>query len=189
MNSNLVTRRDFSFRLASVVPAIGIAGSKFAFAGIPQAAKPTATDEITHTNEAIHQEVVFKAARKQVYEALTNAKEFEKVVQLSAAVKSGMVPPGKPAEISREPGGAFALFGGYISGRQLVLVPDKLIVQAWRAGSWDPDSYSIAKFALTDQGSTTKLVLDHAGFPNGDGEHLAEGWHINYWEPLAKSLG
>jgi activator of HSP90 ATPase len=188
MNSNLVTRRNFTVRLASLLPALGAAGTALASVAIPRAQKSAGTDEITHTNEAIHQEVIFKASRKRVYEALTDAKLFDKVIQLSAAVKSGMVPPGKPAEISREPGGAFALFGGYISGRQLVLVPEKLIVQAWRAGSWDPDSYSIAKFALSDQDANTKLIFDHSGFPNGEGPHLAEGWHVNYWEPLAKAL-
>jgi hypothetical protein len=32
------------------------------------------------------------------------------------------------------------------------------------------------------------LVLDHDGFPAGQGEHLAKGWHQNYWEPLARYL-
>ena len=188
MNPNSFTRRHFTIRLGSFLPAIGIAGTNFASLAIPRSQKSAASDEITHTNEAIHQEVIFKAPRKRVYEALTDAKEFEKVVQLSAAVKSGMVPPGKPAEISRELGGTFALFGGYISGRQLVLAPDKLIVQAWHAGSWEPDSYSIAKFALSDQDGNTKLIFDHAGFPNDQAQHLSDGWHVNYWEPLAKFL-
>ena len=185
---SLFTRRDFTMRLATLLPAIGVAGTTFTSAAFPNAQKCTAADEITHTNEAIHQEVIFKASRKRVYEALTDANQFEKVVQLSSAVKSGMVPPGKPAEISREPGGAFALFGGYISGRQLALVADALIVQAWRAGSWAPNYYSIARFALTDQGTNTKLIFDHAGFPNEQAQHLSEGWHVNYWEPLAKFL-
>jgi uncharacterized protein YndB with AHSA1/START domain len=188
MNSNHVTRRDFSARLASLLPGITITGAAFGSLIRPRPTRPDAPGEITHTNEAIHQEVIFRASPKRVYEALTDAKQFEKVVQLSSAVKSGMVPPGKPAEISREPGGAFALFGGYISGRQLVLVPDKLIVQAWRAGSWAPNYYSIAKFALTDQDGSTKLIFDHAGFPNDQAQHLVEGWHVNYWEPLAKFL-
>jgi uncharacterized protein YndB with AHSA1/START domain len=188
MSSNLVARRDFTVRLASLLPAIGMARTTFASVAIAQAANSTTIDEITHDCEAIHQEVIFKASRKRVYEALTDAKQFDKVIQLSAATKTGMVPPGKPAEISREPGGAFALFGGYISGRQLELVPDKLIVQAWRAGSWDPHAYSIAKFALSDQDAGTKLIFDHTGFPNKEATHLVEGWHVNYWEPLAKSL-
>jgi uncharacterized protein YndB with AHSA1/START domain len=188
MDPNAFTRRDFTLSLTSMLPALGLAGTKFAAAAIPGTQDSPAAGDITHNNEAIHQEVVFKASRKKVYEALTDAKQFEKVVQLSAAVKSGMVPPGKTAEISRELGGAFALFGGYISGRQLVLVPEKRIVQAWRAGSWDPDDYSIANFVLTDQDANTKLIFDHAGFPNSQAQHLAEGWHVNYWEPLAKFL-
>jgi len=144
-------------------------------------------DEVSHTAESIHQEPVFKASRKRVYEALTDAKQFEKVIQLSAAMKT-MSLGSKPTEISREAGGAFTLFGGYVTGRHIELLPDERIVQAWRAGSWEPGIYSIAAFGLTDQGSGTKIIFDHKGFPKGLGEHLAEGWRINYWEPLEKFL-
>ena len=41
-------------------------------------------------------------------------------------------------------------------------------------------------FALTPEGDTTRIVLDHAGYPDGTGEHLDAGWHPNYWEPLAR---
>ena len=147
-----------------------------------------AEEEISRTSEAIHQEPVFKASRKRVYEVLTDAKQFDKVIQMSAAVKSGMAKAPNPPEISREAGGAFALFGGYIFGRQLELVPNERIVQAWRVGSWDPGIYSIARFELVEQGSGTKIVFDHTGFPKGDGEHLAQGWKMNYWEPMEKFL-
>jgi len=147
-----------------------------------------ADEEISHSNEAIHMEVVFQAARKRVYEALTEAKQFEKVIQLSAAMKSGMALGDKPTAISREEGGAFTEYRGHIIGRQIELVPNERIVQAWRVIMWDPGVYSIAKFELTEQGAATKLVFDHKGFPNGQAEHLAEGWKSNYWEPLAKYL-
>jgi hypothetical protein len=52
-----------------------------------------------------------------------------------------------------------------------------------------PGIYSIAKFELVEHGSGTKIVFDHTGFPIGDREHLAEGWKMNYWEPLEKFLG
>ncbi len=145
---------------------------------------------ISRAEEAIHQEPVFKASRKRVYEALTDASQFAKVVELSAAMKSGGMKTGAaPVTISREAGGAFAAFGGYVSGRQIELVANERIVQVWRAGSWDPGSYSIAKFVLVEQGAETKIKFDHTGFPKGQAEHLAEGWRINYWEPLAKYLG
>jgi uncharacterized protein YndB with AHSA1/START domain len=173
------TRRQM---MAGVVIALGglALGSNEAWAG--------AEEEISRTAEAIHQEPVFKASRKRVYEALTDAKQFDKVVQLSAAMKTGMPPGAKPTEISREVGGAFSLFGGYITGRHIELVPNERIVQAWRTGGWAPGVYSIAKFELVEQGSGTKIVFDHTGFPKGEAEHLAVGWKGNYWEPLEKLL-
>lgn len=93
-----------------------------------------------------------------------------------------------PAVISNEPGGAFSLFGDYIAGRQVELVTNQRIVQAWRAGSWAPGIYSIARFELAEQDSATKLVFDHTGFPAGTADHQAAGWYANYWEPLEKFL-
>jgi len=83
--------------------------------GLPKTAA-AADEEISHTGEAIHQEPVFKASRKRVYEALIDTRQFDQVVQLSGAMKD-MAPGSKPTEINREVGGAFSLFGGYITGR------------------------------------------------------------------------
>jgi len=85
-------------------------------------------------------------------------------------------------------GSAFMLFGGHIAGRQIELVSNERIVQAWRVVTWSPGVYSIARFELKEQGSSTKLVFEHVGFPEGQGQHLAEGWKVNYWEPLEKYL-
>lgn len=148
--------------------------------------RASGADEVSSACEVIHQEVSFKVNRKRVYEALTDAKQFDKVVQLSGAVQSGMVPAGKPVEVSPDAGGAFSAFGGHITGRQVELVPNERIVQAWRAASWGPGQYSIARFQLIEQGSGTKLVFDHTGFPSDQRDHLAEGWKANYWEPLEK---
>ena len=92
-------------------------------------------------------------------------------------------------EQAREAGGAFTLFGGYIVGRHIELVPNRRIVQAWHEESWPEGVYSIVRFELTEQGKGTKLVFDHTGFPAGAGEHLAAGWKLNYWEPIGKFLG
>jgi uncharacterized protein YndB with AHSA1/START domain len=144
--------------------------------------------EISHADESIHQEVVFKTGRKRVYEALTDAKQFERVVQLSDAAKT-MIKPGAPAtQISTQAGGAFSTFGGLIVGRQLELVPGERIVQAWRPAYWEPGIYSIVKFELKGDGGGTRLTLDHKAFPIGDAKSLLEGWNKNYWAPLAKYL-
>ena len=146
-------------------------------------------DEISHAAGAIHQEVTFKVARQRIYDALTDAKQFDQVMRLGAAMQSGMALPTHPTAISRQEGGAFTVFGGHILGRQIELVPNERIVQAWRVTTWDPGIYSIARFVLGDQGGGTKLVFDHTGFPAGQAQHLAEGWKGNYWQPLEKFLG
>ena len=148
-----------------------------------------ASEEITRSQEAIHQEVFLRATPERVYSALTDAEQFQKVTLLSAAVTSGMVKSPKAAQISPEAGGVFVLFGGVISGRVIELVPNERIVQAWRAADWAPGVYSIARFELHADGKGTKLVFDHTGFPAGAAEHLAAGWKGNYWEPLNKLLG
>jgi uncharacterized protein YndB with AHSA1/START domain len=145
-------------------------------------------EEISRTAESIHQEVDFKASRKRVYEALTDAKQFDHVVQLSDAMKTRIRPGAPPTQISPEVGGVFSTFGGIIMGRHIELVPNERIVQAWRPVYWKPGVYSIVEFELSDSGSGTKLVLDHRGFPDGDGQSLLDGWRENYWEPLTKFL-
>ncbi len=151
-------------------------------------AKPD--DGISRNNAAIHQEVTFHAEPKRIYRILTTAPEFDRVVQLSGAMNGPM--RGRlgaaPTTIDAQPGGAFVLFGGYVTGRNIELVPDTRIVQAWRAGSWGEGLYSIAHFALVPEAGGTRIVFDHAGFPSEAAAHLAEGWHMNYWEPLAKYL-
>ena len=123
----------------------------------------------------IHQEIDFNASPQQLYEALLDAKQFTEF-------------SGIRAEINREVGGAFSLFKGHIIGRNLELVPNQRIVQAWRVVTWPEGAYSIVRFALKPQGSGTHLVFDHIGFPEGLHDHLADGWEENYWTLLKKYL-
>jgi activator of HSP90 ATPase len=125
---------------------------------------------------AIEQEVVFKASPKRVYDVLLDSKQFSEFTG------------GAPAQISRDPGGPLSCFGGMITGRNVELIPNERIVQAWRAGNWPEGVYSIVKFELKAHGSDAKLTLHHAGFPDGNREHLESGWHKMYWEPLKKYL-
>lgn len=170
------TRRDFSLCLAAIVPAFGMAEG-----AVPLPTPQADRNGISHTCESIHQEVIFKAARKLVYEALTQEKKFARVTDF--------VMKGASAQISREVGGAFSIFGGVILGRHIELVPYERIVQAWREKDWPAGLYSIVKFQLDEQGADTKLVFDHTGFPEGASVHLAPGWWSHYWEPLQKYLG
>jgi uncharacterized protein YndB with AHSA1/START domain len=176
--ANGLARRQFIAKVATAFGGLTV-GTTEAWAG--------AKEEISRTAESIHQETVFKASRQRVYEALTDTKQFDQVIQLSGAMKS-LPAGGKPTEISGEEGGTFTLFGGYITGRHIELAPNERIVQAWRTGGWPQGVYSIVKFELVEQAGGTKIVFDHTGFPKGDAESLATGWKAHYWEPLQKLL-
>lgn len=120
---------------------------------------------------AIKQTIIINTAPDKVYEALTSAKVFSKVT-------------GAPADIAADEGGAFSCFGGQIIGRHIVLIPNKRVVQAWRAGPWPDDVYSIVRFDISKSGASTKIELQHTGYPDGGEDHLEGGWQKMYWEPL-----
>jgi len=124
----------------------------------------------------LHQEVDFKASPHRIYEILLDSKQFTAF-------------SGEPAEISHDVGGAFTMFGGKIVGRNVELIPDQRIVQAWRPAYWEPGVYTLVKFELKEQNSQTRVILDHTGFPEGNFGHLNEGWKMHYWERLTKYLG
>ena len=166
-NPNIATGA-LTRRQALAASALGIAG----LGSISQvhAQSDTIPDKLL---TALHQETEIHAGAEQIYTALLSSKQF--------AQFSGMA-----AEISPRAGGAFKMFGGLIMGRNIELVPVKRIVQAWRPGSWPAGVYSVVKFELKPTGSSTTIILDHTGFPEGDFASLSEGWHMHYWEPLKK---
>ena len=129
-------------------------------------------------SDTIHQEIEFKTSPQRVYEALLVPKQFS--IFTSA-----------PAQIEREAGGSFSCFGGMITGRNIELIPNKRIVQAWRVKVWPEGVYSIVSFELHPKGSGTRLMMTHDGFPDGMRAHLSGempdgGWHRQYWEPLQR---
>ena len=127
-------------------------------------------------SQPICQEILFNAPPARVYSALTDEAQFSKLCG------------GAPTTIDAEPGGSFSCFGGMIHGRNVECVPGRRLVQAWRVKNWDEGVYSLVSFDLRAEGNATRVVLKHLGYPEGQGEHLDQGWHANYWEPLRKFL-
>src|SRR5438552_16392350 len=102
----------------------------------------------------IHQEVLLDATPDIVYDSLLNSDKFIRFTR------------GRSALISRKVGGRFALFDGRITGRNVELVPNRRIVQAWRSGTWEGGICSIVRFELErlDAG-LSGLHIDHFGCP------------------------
>jgi len=124
----------------------------------------------------IHQEDDFAAPPHRIYAVLTEEKEFADAT-------------GAPAKIGMGEGGAFSLFGGAIVGRNIELVSDRRVVQAWRDTAWPPGLYSIARFELRAADKGTHLTFDQGGYPLRDYVSLVSGWHSHYWEPMKKYFG
>jgi len=93
---------------------------------------------------------------------------------------------GAPAILSSEPGGAFTTHGGAIEGRILEIVPNERIVQAWRVATWPQGVYSIVSYAFSGDSTSAEITLTHSGLPEEEVGHIAQGWHNQYWEPMAK---
>jgi activator of HSP90 ATPase len=166
------TRRHVIAGGAVAVAGLVLGSSR---AGAQQTITETPSTSADKSRTSLHQEVDFKADPHRIYEILLDSKLF-------SAFST------EPATISPEAGGAFTLFGGKIEGRNIELVADQRIVQAWRAAYWKPGVYTIVKFEIKSQGSRTRMLLDHTGFSEGLFASLSSGWKEHYWERLTNYL-
>jgi activator of HSP90 ATPase len=167
------TRRQLIF--GGGIALGSLAASPIAWDRTQRAATESRTTGADELRTYLHQEIVLNTSPQHIYAVLLDSKQFSAFT-------------GLPAEIDPKAGGAFSMFGGMIVGRNVELIPSQRIVQAWRPASWDSGVYSIVKFELKREGSETRVVLDHTGFPEGKFEGLDSGWHERYWEPLKKFL-
>ncbi len=123
----------------------------------------------------IKQTVTFKASPHEVYEALMDSSKHADF-------------SGGAAEISREVGGEFMAYDGYIAGKNLELVPDRKIVQSWRAVDWDEGYFSTVTFELIAVQEGTRLEFTQIDVPDGTEDEFTQGWIDNYWEPMKRFL-
>jgi activator of HSP90 ATPase len=170
--AGMPTRRQALAGVAVLAGSLAAAQETWAQAQQPtMKEKPSAGADKSRTY--LHQEVDLRASRQRIYEALMDSKQF--------AAFSGF-----PAEIDPKAGGAFTMFGGLITGRNVELIANQRIVQAWRPSSWDAGVYSIVRFELKEHAPGSRIILDHTGFPEGEFGGLDSGWHERYWEPMKK---
>lgn len=91
---------------------------------------------------------------------------------------------GAPVSIRPESGSDFRAFNAMLSGRMLLTVPKRLIVQTWRSSQWKPedvDSILILTFSADLGGGRIDLV--HVNVADHDYDGVSEGWGKYYWTP------
>jgi activator of HSP90 ATPase len=85
-------------------------------------------------------------------------------------------------------GGKFTVFGRYIQGINLDLMPNKRIVQAWWGSDWPRSHYSIATFSLKRSKRGTRLTFTQIGVPARELKGIFQGWRDYYWKPMKGML-
>jgi activator of HSP90 ATPase len=121
--------------------------------------------------KTLTQSVLLRAPPHEVYEALMDSTKHAEFTH-------------SPATIDRKVGREFSTFDGWASGTTLELIPDKKIVQKWRAVDWPQGYYSTVTFELRAEGQETKLVFTQAGIPEDLYADLESGWVEFYWNNL-----
>ena len=123
-------------------------------------------------SKTIVQDVVFKnTSANALYELYMDGEKHS-------------IATGAPADISPTEGTNYSAHSGYITGKNLQLITNRLIVQSWRAMSWSADDVdSTFIIYLESQGADTLLHAIHANLPDSAAESIDSGWHKMYWEP------
>ena len=111
---------------------------------------------------------------KIIYNAWLNGKEHSNMT-------------GGKATAANKINGKFTAWDGYISGKNLELVPHNYIKQAWRTSEFkknQPDSILELTF-IKITANKTKVILKHSNLEEID-IHYKKGWGTHYFTPMKK---
>lgn len=120
---------------------------------------------------AIQQRVEFNVAPARLFNLYLDSRQHSAATHAKAVVH-------------RKVGSKFSAFDGVITGTLLAMVPNRMIVQSWRARHWkktDLDSILVLTFSKTKNGAQIDLV--HANVPEHDHDGVSRGWEKYYWRP------
>jgi activator of HSP90 ATPase len=131
---------------------------------------------MSRATRVIKQTRLFHAKPMEVYEALIDAKRHAEFT-------------GSAATCDPKAGGKFTAWDGYISGKNLKLVPGRMIVQEWKTTEW-PKAHppSIVEFTFKRAKQGTQLTMVHSKVPAEQAGSYRQGWIDSYWKPLKKYL-
>ncbi len=124
----------------------------------------------------IKQSVQFNASPDSLFDAYLDSRKHSAIV-------------GSKVSISKVVGGRFTAFNGMLSGKNLLIVPKKLVMQSWRSRTWkitDHDSILILMFSKAGRGARVDLV--HVNVPKHDLQGVTRGWRRYYWKPWLEYL-
>jgi uncharacterized protein YndB with AHSA1/START domain len=117
---------------------------------------------------------VIKAAPQAIYDAW-----------LDSRAHSAMT--GGKAKQSAKVGDRVTAWDGYITGRNVALIPGQTIVQTWRTTKFtSAHEDSTITVNLSPVAGGTQLTLTHADVPDDQTSYETEGWQNHYFAPMQK---
>lgn len=115
----------------------------------------------------------FSITAEKIYKAWLDGKEHSKMT-------------GEKAFSTDVVGADFSAWDGYISGKNIELIPNKTIKQTWRTTDFDEnDENSIVLINFTNKQNGCELVLKHSNIPIGQPDYK-QGWQEFYFTPMGK---
>ncbi len=125
----------------------------------------------------ITQTVIFKTTPTEVYSALMDSEKHAAFTESKAI-------------ISPKASGDISAYDGYITGTNVKLVPDKIIVQRWRAEDWPIGHFSTITIELKKHDETdTVMHFTQTGVPSDFYTSIANGWKKHYWTKMKTVFG
>ena len=121
--------------------------------------------------KTIRQTIRFRnASPQQLYELYMDQKKHALVT-------------GAQAKITSKEGTTYSAHDGYITGKNLQLVPGRLIVQSWRASDWSEDTIDSTFILLFEANGKDSIVqMIQANVPDNQVVSLSKGWRAHYWD-------
>lgn len=121
--------------------------------------------------ESLQLKAIFPVTPEVVYRAWLNSTAHTQMT-------------GGTAQCSDRVDAPFSVWEGYITGKNLELVPNTRIVQSWRTTEFstgDDDSNLVLDFKAVSEG--TELTLTHTHIPKGQTQYK-QGWVDHYLTPM-----
>ncbi|PNS16590.1 hypothetical protein CAC42_90 [Sphaceloma murrayae] len=129
---------------------------------------------------SLNEQEEFRTTAAELYQTFTDPQRIAAFTRAPPKVFEGA-----------QPGGAFELFGGNVSGSYVKLEEPTYIEQKWRLAQWPKGHHSTLKikFEQNDVDAVTVMRVDWVGVPVGQEDTVKRNWGEYYVRSIKTTFG